>query len=508
MRTKKKAMQSGVCALLSVSMLFGAGAASAQAVKGDAPALKVARRLAAPPATAPVPLANLPVAVAPMAFAPAPAPAPLVASSPAPFQMRKVAASASALGLSADAGERLRAYLDETVRKALELSAEAREANANWKAAEYDIDQAKGQRWPQVQVGVSSPTATFGSGANSNSGTRSAAGNLSVTTPVYDWGRLSATIDSRTETSKAAYQAAQQVRQKIAYDTVSALLEQRRHQAALEASQGYVTRMEELVDMLSQIVQSDRGRASELTQARARRLQAVTGRDAITAKLREVQVSLVKLVGEEVQWPADLAWEMRPVVLQDALVAGAEHPAMQQARAEAKAAGLYAESVKAGRLPQLNWVVGKSTQEDSLGNKQPWSTGLSLQWNAFQGGSGRASERAAFERAAAGEEKAEASARDLAYRLRTSAEQRDASASRAGEYSELIQETDRVRKIFFEQWYHLGKRTLLDVLTAESDHYGNQSAQVTTRFDAEAADLRMRADSAMLLDWLRGAKVL
>ncbi len=502
MRTKKS-MQSGVCAVLSASMLFGAGAASAQAMQGDAPALKVARWLAAPPATAPVSVAALPVAVA--------APPAFVAESyaaPAPFQMRKVAASASALGLSVDAGERLRAYLDETVRKALDLSAEAREAQANWKAAEYDIEQAKGQRWPQVQVGVSSPSATFGSGATNNSGTRSAAGNLSVTTPVYDWGRLSATIDSRTETSKAAFQAAQQVRQKIAYDTVSALLEQRRHQAALQASQGYVKRMEELVDMLSQIVQSDRGRASELTQARARRLQAVTGRDTIVAKLREVQVSLVKLVGEEVQWPADLAWEMRPVVLQDALVAGAEHPAMQQARAEAKAAGLYAESVKAGRLPQLNWVVGKSTQEDSLGNKQPWSTGLSLQWNAFQGGSGRASERAAFERAAAGEEKAEASARDLAYRLRTSAEQRDASASRAGEYTELIQETDRVRKIFYEQWYHLGKRTLLDVLTAESDHYNNQSAQVTTRFDAEAADLRMRADSAMLLDWLRGAKVL
>ena len=494
MKTKKnKSMQSGVCALLSVSMLFGAGASVAHASQDEAPALKVARRLAAPAAVS--------VAVAPVAM-----PAPFVAASPPPFQMRKVVASASSMGLSADAGERLRAYLDENVRKALELSAEAREAQANWKAAEYDIDQAKGQRWPQVQVGVSSPSATFGGGASS--GTRSAAGNLAITTPVYDWGRLSATIDSRTETSKAAYQAAQQVRQKIAYDTVSALLEQRRHQAALEASQGYVKRMEELVDMLSQIVQSDRGRASELTQARARRLQAVTGRDAIVAKLREVQVNLVKLVGEEVQWPADLAWEIRPVALQDALIAGAEHPAMQQARAEAKAAGLYAESVKAGRLPQLNWVVGKSTQEDSAGNKQPWSTGLSLQWNAFQGGSGRASERAAFERAAAGEEKADASARDLAYRLRTSAEQRDAAASRAGEYTELIQETDRVRKIFYEQWYHLGKRTLLDVLTAESDHYNNQSAQVTTRFDAEAADLRMRADSAMLLDWLRGAKVL
>ncbi|WP_167481124.1 TolC family protein [Acidovorax cavernicola] len=416
--------------------------------------------------------------------------------------------SASALGLSTNEGERLRSYLDGMVRKALELSAEAREAQANWKAAEYDVEQAKGQRWPQVQVGLSSPSATFGGSPATTANTRRASGNVAITTPVYDWGRLSSTIDSRSETSKAQFQALTQVRHRIAYDTVLALLEQRRQQAALEASESYVKRMDELVDMLGQIVEHDRGRASELTQARARRLQAVTNRDAIVAKLREVQVTLMKLIGEEVQWPADLAWQIRPVALKDALVAGTEHPAMQQARAEAKAASLYAESVKASRLPQLNWVVGKNTQEDINGNRQPWSTGLSLQWTAFQGGSGQASERAAFERAAAGEEKAEAASRDLAYRLRTAAEQRDAAASRAGEYTELIVETDRVRKIFFEQWHHLGKRTLLDVLSAESDHYANQAAQVNSRFDAEAADLRMRADSAMLLEWLRGATVL
>ncbi|HSV57620.1 MAG TPA: hypothetical protein VLJ19_01885 [Variovorax sp.] len=59
-----------------------------------------------------------------------------------------------------------------------------------------------------------------------------------------------------------------------------------------------------------------------------------------------------------------------------------------------------------------------------------------------------------------------------------------------------------MRSIFFEQWYHLGRRTLLDVLIAENDHYGNQIAQVNNRFDGEAADLRMRADAAMLLESL------
>jgi adhesin transport system outer membrane protein len=147
-------------------------------------------------------------------------------------------------------------------------------------------------------------------------------------------------------------------------------------------------------------------------------------------------------------------------------------------------------------------VVSKSSQQDTYGNIQPWSTGLSVQWNAFQGGSAAAAERAAFGRAQAGEEKALAATRDLEYRLRTAAQQRDAALSRAEEYTPLIKDSDRVRKIFYEQWYHLGRRTLLDVLIAENDLYNNQIAQVNSRYDGEAADLRIRADAAILLPWL------
>jgi adhesin transport system outer membrane protein len=293
-----------------------------------------------------------------------------------------------------------------------------------------------------------------------------------------------------------------QVRQQVAYDTVNALIELRRNQQAMVLSDAYVGRMTQLVEMLGEIVKSDRGRDSELVQARGRRLQALATRDLVAARMREVEINLAKLVGEEVKLPPQLAWRTPVVDVQEALLAAPEHPALRQARAEAKAADLYAKSVHASRYPQLNWVVSKSTQQDTYGNIQPWSTGLSVQWNAFQGGSAAAAERAAFGRAQAGEEKAMAATRDLEYRLRTSAQQRDAALSRAEEYTPLIKDSDRVRKIFYEQWYHLGRRTLLDVLIAENDHYNNQIAQVNSRYDGEAADLRIRADAAILLPWL------
>ncbi|MGO4396163.1 TolC family protein [Variovorax sp. M-6] len=437
----------------------------------------------------------------------APVRTPVAGSSQRKAQEKETAQAgektATALGELERQGGSARDFLERMVAKALALSPDVREASAKWQASEFDIAEVKGQRWPQLQVGVASPSATFGSGTNDSA--RNAIGNVQLTTPVYDWGRLSRTIDSRTEASKAVHEQLLQVRQQVAFDTVNAVIELRRGRDAMALSKAYVDRMTELVEMLSEIVKTDRGRASELTQARGRRLQAMASLDLVAAKLREVEISLVKLVGEEVTLPPNLQWGSGVVDVQEALSAAPEHPALRQARAEAKAADLYAQSVRASRLPQLNWVVSKTTQEDSLGKSQPWATGLSIQWNAFQGGSASAAERAAFERATAGEEKALAATRDLEYRLRTSAQQRDAALSRAVEYTELIKDSDRVRTIFFEQWYHLGKRTLLDVLIAENDHYNNQIAQVTSRFDGEAADLRIRADAAILLPWLFGA---
>jgi Outer membrane protein len=179
-----------------------------------------------------------------------------------------------------------------------------------------------------------------------------------------------------------------------------------------------------------------------------------------------------------------------------------DQPALRQAKWEKEAALASAESVKSSRMPKLNWVVGRSSGQNMLDNREPWSTGLAVEWTAFSGGSASAAQRAAYARADAAEQKMESTRRESEYRIRNLVEQRDLSAARVGDYKELLGESDRVRKMFYDQWYHLGKRTLLDVLIAENEYYTHQIAASDTYYSAKASDLRIRAETSGLLAWL------
>ena len=473
-------------------------------------AVPIPAHVAEPPSPAPRPRSGRFVFSTPVPDRPLPQAAPLGETAPAANPsgapaVRAVRTSSQVVPRvpGSFSGAPVRAVLSRAVADALASSPSVRQAEAQWQAAQYDVDQARGQRWPQVQVGAASPTATFGAEAADTA--NDPFGTLNVTTPVFDWGHLSSTIDSRSQTAVAAQAELEQGRQQVAYDTATALMDFDRNRQSLLLTQAYIDRLDELVSMLRRIVQSDPGRGSELTQARARRLQAVTNGDQIRTRMNDARIQFTKLVGPGFRIPETLDWRSQSMALGDALARGAEHPSLRQARAESQAALKLAQAVGAQRLPQINWVVSGTTQKDNFGNRQPWSTGLMLQWNAFQGGSASASERAAYERANASEQRARDAERDLEYSLRSQTEQRDAAKRRSTDYDTLVVETDRVRKAYYDQWFHLGKRSLLDVLTAESDHYNNRVARLNTRFEAYAADLRIRADSATLLGWLFGA---
>lgn len=404
--------------------------------------------------------------------------------------------SASSLGTS----EASLAYLRQMVSTALQISPEMKQADANWQAAKGDVDEAKGQRWPQVQVSANSKSWQSKKSDNyDNSGSTA----VQMTTPIYDFGAISHNIDSRKNTANAQEEAKAQSEVSVAYNTASAVVELAHQQQALEISDRYVKRMRELVDMLSQIAKVDPGRSSEVTQARSRLLQAETARDTVESKLQEVKTTLAKLVGEDVTVPADAKWDWVPMPLEEALAQLSDTPAIRQARYEKEAALANADSVKSSRLPRLNWVLGKSAGGNNmLNNDEPWSTGLAVQWNAFTGGSASAAQRAAYARASAAEQKMESTRRESEYTIRNLAEQRDLSASRVKDYQELLVESDRVRKMFYDQWYHLGKRTLLDVLIAENEYYSHQIEASDTYYNSKASDLRIRAEASGLMAWL------
>ncbi|MGE9761314.1 TolC family protein [Pseudomonas sp. PDM20] len=416
-----------------------------------------------------------------------------------PAELRAGVQPGSASASTLSQSEASLAYIRELVNTALNISPEMKQADANWQAAKGDVDQAKGARWPQVQVSASSRTLqSKKSDDYNNDGTTT----VQMTTPVYDFGAISHTIDSRSSTANAQEEAKGQTQVTVAYNTASGVLELAHQQEALAISDRYVARMRELVNMLSQISDVDPGRRSEVVQARSRLLQAETARNMVLSKLQEQKTTLAKLVGEDVTVPANARWEWAPITLNDALGSMQDRPSLRQARWEKEAALASAESVKSSRYPKLNWVVGRSSGSNMLNNEEPWSTGLAVEWQAFSGGSASAAQRAAYARANAAEEKMEATRRESEYLIRNLVEQRDLSAARVDDYKALLVESDRVRKMFYDQWYHLGKRTLLDVLIAENEYYSAQIAASDTYYNAKASDLRIRAETSGLLAWL------
>lgn len=395
-------------------------------------------------------------------------------------------------------------FVKSTVRQALNFSPEIRNAQAAFTAAKYDVDEIKGTRWPQVKVGANSPVSSFGSGSRNNysSDVSDTSGSVSMTTTVYDFGKTGSGIQSAEETSKSSLQLVKLTRNQIAYQTIQGLLELNKFQKDIKVAKAYEKRMLDLVDMLSQITQTDKGRGSELVQARSKLLQAQTNVQQLESSWRDTQIKMTRLLGREVQIPENLQWDDSALSTQTILTALDNHPQIQRAKAEVQASLHKADAIKSSSYPNINWVVSKSSARDSNGDEQAWYTGINVEWDLFTGGSASASQAAAVQRAQATQMQFETTVLELKYKIRSMIQVRDSAFERAKEYRALSSETDRVRNMFYEQWYYLGKRSLLDVLTAENDHFNNQISAINNEFDGYTANMSIMAESAMLLGWL------
>ncbi|MXG36946.1 transporter, partial [Escherichia coli] len=188
---------------------------------------------------------------------------------------------------------------------------ELRAASSEVLASDYMVDQVKGQRMPQVRLGVTSPLTTVGGDRQSSNNTHisDSSGTVSVNTPVIDWGRISHQVDNSLETAKAARYSKEYSREQLAYNTVSELMNMSRYQQSKQVAKNYVGRMKELVNMLSQITQADRGRESELVQAKAKLMSAQASLDNIEHQLSASKIKLVRLLGGEPVLPENLSWQ-------------------------------------------------------------------------------------------------------------------------------------------------------------------------------------------------------
>lgn len=401
----------------------------------------------------------------------------------------------------------LHAWFKKMVGIALDHSPEIRGALSDMEASSWGVKQVQGQRYPQVTVGSNAPFGSFGGGnsTRNNNSLSDTSASVSVNTTVFDWGRISAELDSAREGLSASELLVKETREQVASSTMTELLNLSRYKESIQVAEAYVKRMQELVTMLSGIASVDKGRASELVQARARLLSAQAQKEQLQHQYDNTRIKLVRLMGVEPQVLPAVRWNSDLIGLNTALRALSDHPTLKRGEAEVRAADAQAEAIRAGGLPQVKWVVQKSTAKDQYGDTDAWYTGLNVEWNAFSGGSERAQRQAALAKMRSAQEKTQTSRYELEYQIRNMVETRDSSLMRAESYTQLSAETDRVRDMFYRQWYHLGTRTLLDVLSAESDHFNNQISAINNRYDGYNSNVAVMYNAAILLNWLAKA---
>ncbi|WP_312242317.1 TolC family protein [Pantoea sp.] len=386
-----------------------------------------------------------------------------------------------------------RAWLKKILREGLAYSTEVKGAHANFEAAQNDIDQIKGKRMPQLKLTSNSPLRQFGSG-NVNTSQKNLSDSslgVSVTTLITDFGKTSLATEGAQAASLASEQDVKISRNQITTSLILTLLDIQQYGEQLRISSEHKARMDKLVGMLAQIVRQDQGRRSELVQAQARELQALTSITKIKSNITDSHQKLIRLLGRDSDVPASLNWHSLFVSDKSLKNNIKNNPEILKEEYQYQSGLKNADAIKRDYLPAFNFVLAKNTAKDDGGRQDAWNAGINMEWNLYNGGSTSAAQRAAVNRALSSKINAEQTRRDMEYRFNLLYEQRDNSYANAKNFQALIKESNRIRQMYYEQWFYLNKRSLLDVLSAESEYLNAQLNAVNAMYDAYRSNINL-----------------
>ncbi len=383
-----------------------------------------------------------------------------------------------------------RMNIHQLVREAVRRNQGIGAAKLLAEAAEEDANEARVANRPQANLG-----GTLGRSNTSTPGYPDQSGNqgratLSLTMPLYDGGRINRLAEWRSQLAEAARLGQLSAEEQIGLQTVSLVLERGRYRVQAQVYQQFSRKMSCLVQALETIVSADKGRASELVQARKQQQQAELARVQSVSALKQIEVRLRRFVGDAL--PTDDAIPNGLLSLPElpALLDEAERSSeIAQLAAQAEASERYASAVVAGQRPQVGVSVTGSKVK-GVDNQSSYFAGVTFNIPLYNAGNDYSANAARKRAEAARLQRAEAlEARK--FRMAEVYEQAAASFDRARRTVEVVRDSNQVRNFTLQQWQQLGRRSLFDVMSAESEHYNLRIAYVNALYDGQQATAMM-----------------
>ncbi|MBI5718016.1 MAG: TolC family protein [Burkholderiales bacterium] len=418
------------------------------------------------------------------------------------------AASASSAASAPRAQPDPRGQLQTMVREALARSHQVGAARLLADAAEDDIRETRAAKAIQASVGGGLGPG----GSQSLAGTETSAmqlrGSVNVGQLLYDGGRIDRLTDWRTQMAESARHGQLNVQEQLALSTVSLALERSRYrQHALVYGQ-YVRKMACLVEALQTIVRADRGRASELLQATKSLQQAEISLASSQSQLRQTEVKLRRLAGDNLPAPDGLPSVLLEVDALPQLVADVERSSEIAAlTAQTQAMHHYVDAVAAGASPQVGWSVsgtqsiGRGGSRGSVRNGS-YALGISVNIPLLSPGVPPATD-AARKRARAAEMQRAEAIESRRFRVAEVHEQALASFDRVRRTAAVLRDSEQLRNATLQQWQQLGRRSLFDVMAAEADHFNLRVSYVNALTDGQQLNANLLSLGRGVSEWLR-----
>ncbi len=380
-----------------------------------------------------------------------------------------------------------RMNLLELVQVAIRRSNAVGAAHMLAEAASYDIDEQRLARMPQatlsgqiggVDAGAPNTTSTHGLQFQ---------GGVNVSAPIYDGGRIHDLTNWREHLADAARQGELSAQEQIALQTVSLALERSRYNVESQVYEQYAHKMGCLVEALETIVSVDRGRTSELVQAKKTRQQAELMRDQSLSQKRLSETRLRRFVGDELPPIEGITSVMLDTpALPDLLTMASRSSEIQSLDSQASALDSYVKAILDGQKPQLG-VLLSATRSAGAGPSRSVSGGLTVSWQLFNA-SNASTTSAARKRAEAARMQREDALEARKSRMAEVYEQAQHSMDRARAVVEILHNSDLVRNFTLQQWQQLGRRSLFDVMAAEGDHYNLRVQYVDALYDTQQSN--------------------
>lgn len=401
-----------------------------------------------------------------------------------------------------------RGTLQSMVREALTRSHQVGAARLLANAAEDDIRETRAAKAVRASIGG----GVGPGGSQSLAGTETSAlqlrGSVNVGQLLYDGGRIDRLVDWRTQMAESARHGQLNVQEQLALTTVALALERSRYrQHALVYGQ-YVRKMGCLVQALETIVRADRGRASELVQAKKSLQQAEISLAGAQSQLRGTEVRLRRLVGDTLPGAEGLASLLLEVQPLPQLVADVERSSEVAAlTAQTAAAQHYVDAVAAATSPQVAWnvsgsqAIGRGGSRGSVKNGS-YAIGLSVNIPLMSPGVGPATD-AARKRARAAEMQRAEVIEARRFRVAEVHEQAQASFDRLRRTAAVLRDSEQVRTATLQQWQQLGRRSLFDVMAAEADHFNLRVSYVNALTDGQQMNANLLSLGKGVGEWLR-----